>query len=34
MHCEENIELRLHSTSYCLIEMGTKAGFAVTFFVR
>ena len=26
MHCEGNLELRSLNTSYCLIEVGTKAG--------
>jgi hypothetical protein len=25
MHCEEKLELRLHNTSYCLIEVVTEA---------
>jgi len=29
MHCEGKLKLRLHNTSYCLIEVVTKAGFTV-----
>jgi hypothetical protein len=27
MQCEKKLELRSHNTSYCLIEVATKAGF-------
>ena len=29
MHDEEKLKLRLHNTSYCLIEVVTKAGLTV-----
>jgi hypothetical protein len=29
MHCEEKLKLRSHNTSYCLIEVVTKAGLSV-----
>jgi len=30
MHCEGKLKLRLHDTSYCLIEVVTKAGIRLT----
>ena len=29
MHCEGKLKLRSHNTSYCLIEVVTKAGLTV-----
>jgi hypothetical protein len=29
MQCEGKLKLRSHTTSYCLIEVVTKAGFTV-----
>jgi hypothetical protein len=29
MHCEGKLKLRSHNTSYCLIEVVTKAGLNV-----
>jgi hypothetical protein len=29
MHCEGKLKLRSHTTSYCLIEVVTKAGLTV-----
>jgi len=29
MHCEGKLKSRLHNTSYCLIEVVTKAGLTV-----
>ena len=29
MHCKGNLKLRSHNTSYCLIEVVTKAGLTV-----
>ena len=29
MHCEGKLQLRSHNTSYCLIEVVTKADFTV-----
>jgi len=31
MHYEEKLKLRSHNTSYCLIEVVTKAGLTVHF---
>ena len=33
MHGEEKSKLRSHNTSYCLIEVATKAGLTVTAFL-
>jgi hypothetical protein len=33
MQCEGTLELRSHNTSYCLIEVVTKAGLTVVTFV-
>jgi len=30
MHCEGKAKVRSHDTSYCLIEVVTKAGLTVT----
>jgi hypothetical protein len=30
MHCEGKLKLRSHNTSYCLIEVVTKAGWTVS----
>ena len=30
MHCEGKLKLRSHNTSYCLIEVVTKAGLTVS----
>ena len=33
MHCERQLELRSHNSSYCLIEVVTKAGLTVLWLV-
>jgi hypothetical protein len=34
MHCEGKLNLKSHNTSYCLIEVVTKAGLTVSPFVH
>jgi hypothetical protein len=34
MHCEGKLKLKSHNTSYCLIEVVTKAGLTVSPFVH
>jgi hypothetical protein len=34
MHCEGKLKLKSHNTSYCLIEVVTKAGLTVHIYIQ